>query len=160
VALLEDLIGQSQVAITDIRRLVYDLRPPALDDLGLVAAMRTQVMHYEHAGLRVTIEAPEHLPPLPAAVEVAAYRIMQEALTNVVRHAQAHSCQIHLTLGETLDLSIIDDGRGIPANRQAGVGLRSMQERTAELGGSCIVEALPTSGTRVYARLPCVPREM
>jgi signal transduction histidine kinase len=160
VGMLEDLIGQSQVAITDIRRLVYDLRPPALDDLGLVAAMRTQVMHYEHAGLRVTIEAPEHLPPLPAAVEVAAYRIMQEALTNVVRHAQAHSCQIHLTLGETLDLSIIDDGRGIPANRQAGVGLRSMQERTAELGGSCIVEALPTSGTRVYARLPCVPREM
>jgi signal transduction histidine kinase len=155
MALLEELIGQAQTAITDIRRLVYNLRPPALDDLGLVAAIRAQAIHYEHPGLRVSIEASEPLPELPAAVEVAAYRIIQEALTNVVRHANACSCLIHLAFDGTLRLEVTDDGCGIPADRQAGVGLRSMQERAVEVGGSCLVEALPTRGTRVQASLPC-----
>jgi len=74
-SLLQDLKHQSQTAITDIRRLVYDLRPPALDDLGLVEALREGARHYQQSGLRIDIDAPEHLPPLPAAVEVAAYRI-------------------------------------------------------------------------------------
>jgi signal transduction histidine kinase len=158
-ALLEGLIGQAQAAITDIRRLVYDLRPPALDDLGLVAAVRAQAIHYEHTGLRVSIEAPQHLPPLPAAIEVAAYRIMQEALTNVVRHADARSCLIRLAFDEALHLEITDDGCGISADRQAGVGLRSMHERTAEVGGSCVIKALPIKGTKVQVRLPCTPYE-
>jgi len=153
--LLEELISQAQTAITDIRRLVYNLRPPALDDLGFVAAIRAQAMHYEHPSLRVSIEASEPLPELPAAVEVAAYRIVQEALTNVVRHANARSCLIRLTFDGTLHLSVTDDGCGIPAERQAGVGLRSMQERAVEVGGSCVVEALPSKGTRVQASLPC-----
>ncbi len=153
--LLEELISQAQTAITDIRRLVYNLRPPALDDLGLVAAIRAQATHYEHTSLRVNVEAPEPLPELPAAVEVAAYRIVQEALTNVVRHANARSCLIRLTFDGTLHLSVTDDGCGIPAERQAGVGLRSMQERAVEVGGSCVVEALPSKGTRVQASLPC-----
>lgn len=155
VSLMNDLISQTQAAITDIRRLVYDLRPPALDDLGFVAAIRAQAIRYNHTGLRVTVKAPESLPPLPAAVEVAAYRIIQEALTNIVRHADAHTCLIRLTLDNALHLEIIDDGRGIPADRSLGVGLRSMHERTAELGGSCIVEALSAGGTRVLAILPC-----
>lgn len=153
--LLEELIGQAQAAISDIRRLVYNLRPPALDDLGLVAAIRTQVMHYEHPGLHINIEVPESLPELPAAVEVAAYRIVQEALTNVVRHANARVCLIRLTFDGTLHFSVTDDGCGIPVDRQAGVGLRSMQERAEELGGSCVVEALPGTGTAVQVSLPC-----
>jgi signal transduction histidine kinase len=156
IALLEELIGQAQSSITDIRRLVYNLRPPALDDLGLIAAMRTQATQYERTGLHVTLDAPKNLPELPAAVEVATYRIMQEALTNIVRHAAARSCFIRLTFDDGLHLEITDDGRGIPADREAGVGLRSMQERAEEVGGSCIVEALPTKGTRVQVRLPCI----
>jgi signal transduction histidine kinase/uncharacterized membrane protein SirB2 len=155
MALLEELIGQAQTAITDIRRLVYNLRPPALDDLGLVAAIRAQAINYEHSGLRVSIEAPEPLPELPAAVEVAAYRIIQEALTNVVRHANAHACHIRLTFDGALHLEVTDDGCGIPADRQAGVGLRSMQERAVEVGGSCVIEALLIKGTWVQASLPC-----
>ncbi len=155
MALLEELIGQAQTAITDIRRLVYNLRPPALDDLGFVAAIRAQIMHFEYPSLRISMEVPEPVPELPAAVEVAAYRIVQEALTNVVRHADARACFIRLTCDDALHLEITDDGCGIAADRQAGVGLRSMQERAEEVGGSCVAEALPTRGTRVRASLPC-----
>lgn len=152
--LLEDLIGQAQTAISDIRRLVYNLRPPALDDLGLVAAIRAQALHYDLPGLHVSIEAPMPLPEQSAAVEVAAYRIVQEALTNVVRHANARSCLIRLTCDGALLLEITDDGCGIAASRRAGVGLRSMRERAEEVGGTCVVEALPDKGTRVRASLP------
>jgi signal transduction histidine kinase len=102
--LLANLIEQAQTAIIDILRLVYNLRPPALDDLGLVAAVRAQMMQYELAGLHITIDAPDCLPLMPAAVEVAAYRIIQEALTNIIRHANAHSCLIRLTPGENLQM--------------------------------------------------------
>lgn len=155
VILLDELIVQAQTAITDIRRLVNNLRPPALDDLGLIAAIRTQAMHYGHSGLHISIDVPEPLPELPAAVEVAAYRIVQEALTNVIRHANAHSCLIHLAFDGILHLSVTDDGCGIPVDRQAGVGLRSMQERAEELGGCCVVEALTSRGTIVHGTLPC-----
>jgi signal transduction histidine kinase len=154
-ALLLELKTQTQTAIADIRRLVYDLRPPALDELGLVSAIR------EHAarniavdGLRVSVEAPETLPPLPAAVEVAAYRIALEALTNVARHAQAKNCTVALTIKEDLRLEIVDDGIGLPPSYHMGVGLTSMRERAAELGGTCAVGPGPRGGTRVAARLP------
>lgn len=155
--LLLDLKAQSQDAITDIRRLVYALRPPALDDLGLLGAIRETAAQYGQNGLRVAVEAPETLPPLPAAVEVAAYRIAQEALTNVVRHAEARTCAVLLDIdGEAgaLCLEIQDDGRGIGENRGTGIGLASMRERVAELGGSLTVESLPERGTIVRARLP------
>ena len=98
-------------------------------------------------------------PPLPAAVEVAAYRIVQEALTNVVRHSQAKSCRIQLSLAEMLSLEITDDGRGLPTERRPGVGLASMRERAQELGGSCQVETRPEGGVRVLARLPLPEQE-
>ena len=153
--LLDDLVKQAQTAISDIRILIYDLRPPALDDLGLIAALQAQAIRYEHRGLRIHLEAQPHLPALPAAVEVAAYRIIQEALTNVVRHAHAHSCLIRLTCDETLHVEIRDDGQGLPADLQPGVGTRSMRERAAELGGELSIETLPSGGTRVCATLPC-----
>jgi signal transduction histidine kinase len=152
--LLGELAAHTQVAIADIRRVVYDLRPPALDDLGLVLALREQATQYSHSGLQITIDAPERLPALPAAVEVATYRIVQEALTNVVRHARARSCAVSLTLGEALDVVIKDDGVGLPRRGRAGVGLTSMRERTAELGGLCRIESAPGSGTSIHARLP------
>src|SRR5205823_3777082 len=100
-------------------------------------------------------EAPDSLPLLPAAVEVAAYRIVQEALTNVTRHAQAHMCIVRLSLTDTvLQVEILDDGIGLPVERETGVGLLSMRERAAELGGSCVIGKRNGSGTRVCARLP------
>jgi signal transduction histidine kinase len=108
--------------------------------------------------LRVVVDAPGRLPPLPAAVEVAAYRITQEALTNVARHAHASACHIHLTLDDSIHLEISDDGVGLPARRPAGVGLNAMRERAAELGGACVVESAASGGTRVRISLP-IPKE-
>ncbi len=153
-ALLAELKAQTQAAISDIRRLVYDLRPPTLDELGLIPAIREQATNYSQNGLNVSVEAPEQLPPLPAAVEVAAYRIVQEALTNVSRHARARVCRVRLSLGDELELEITDDGVGLPEDFRAGVGLSSMRERAVELGGRCAAEPLTTGGTRVLARLP------
>ncbi len=153
--LLTELKTETKAAISDIRRLVYDLRPPALDELGLIPAIREQATNYGHDGLNVSVEAPKDLPPLPAAVEVAAYRIAQEALTNVVHHAKAHACHVRLSVGDGLELEITDDGVGLLEDRHAGVGLSSMRERAAELGGTCSAARTgPAGGTRVLARLP------
>jgi signal transduction histidine kinase len=168
--LLLELGGEIEVAIADIRRLVYALRPPALDELGLVAALRAEATRHdieEDSGSgpsvdrvtrpRVTVEAPETLPALPAAVEVAAYRIACEALTNAIRHAQATYCRIRLirlTLDDALQVEITDDGMGLPAERRVGVGLVSMRERAEELGGACSITSAPGRGVRVLATLP------
>jgi signal transduction histidine kinase len=157
--LLQELAIHTQSAISDIRRVVYDLRPPALDDLGLVLALREQAASYRQAGLQITIDAPEQLPPLPAAVEVAAYRIIQEALTNVVRHAKARTCTVRLILGDALDIEIHDDGIGLPPGVRTGVGLTSMRERTDELGGTYGIQSLPGQGTCIEARLPLLSVE-
>jgi signal transduction histidine kinase len=100
------------------------------------------------------VEAPVELPPLPAAVEVAAYRIALEALTNVARHAGADTCTVRLTVNGTLELEIADDGKGIPSDPRSGVGLTSMRERAEEIGGTCTIELRPDGGTRVRASLP------
>jgi signal transduction histidine kinase len=164
-ALLLGLETDLNSVVGEIRRLVYNLRPPALDDLGLVAAIRACAAEYggRASGTAaegnpvptITVDAPADLPALPAAVEVAAYRITQEALTNVTRHARAHDCVVRLALHDSLlEVEVHDDGVGITAERQAGVGLASMRERAAELGGTCVIEARPDSGTWVQARLP------
>ena len=158
--LVVELRGELQGAIADIRRLVYDLRPPALDDLGLGESLRRLAERYgsNDEPLSVLVEAPEDIPDLPAAVEVAVYRITQEALTNVARHARARTCLVRLAIDGDAVLEIVDDGVGIPAQRSAGVGLSSMRERASELGGSCTVEAVPEGGTRVFVLLP-LPKE-
>jgi signal transduction histidine kinase len=159
--LLNNLIEKSQGIVGEVRRLVYDLRPPALDELGLIGAIREYTIQSSVNGLQVTLDAPEHLPPLPAAVEVAAYRIIQEAVTNTLRHAHARSCRIGLTLMDeppTLHLEICDDGRGLPAGYHTGVGLGSMRERAQELGGECAIKTVATGGVRVSAQLP-LPKE-
>ena len=130
--LLDKLRVEVQDAITDIRRLVYDLRPPQLDELGLVGAIQELVSRLtessytgsprHHQRLNMTVEMPTSLPPLQAAVEVAAYRIAAEALTNVVRHAEATSCVLHLECRDMLMLEIRDDGRGFPPDTHRGSG--------------------------------------
>jgi signal transduction histidine kinase len=151
-----ELRQELRSAISDIRRLVYDLRPPALDDLGLVEALRQLAERYgsKDGPLRIVVELSEDLRNLPAAVEVAVYRITQEALTNVARHARARTCVVQLVVDDDVELEIVDDGVGISAERNAGVGLSSMNERASELGGNCIVESTREGGTRVLARLP------
>lgn len=153
-ALLAGLEADMEAALSDIRDLVYGLRPPALDDLGLAGAIREAADRYATEDLRITVHAPEALRDLPAAVEVAAYRIAQEALTNVVRHARAGSCLVRLSVAGELELEVSDDGSGVPADRPAGVGLSSMKERAAELGGTLEILSTPERGTRVLARLP------
>jgi two-component system NarL family sensor kinase len=179
-ALLAQLKGQTQEATTDVRRLVYGLRPPALDDLGLVSAIRQQATRHGllanglpqeaggdtspgEGGLVFSIEAPQHLPSLPAAVEVACYRIAQEAMTNVARHAKAHACRVRIWIDEvkdSLELEVVDDGVGLSEDRRAGVGMASMRERAAELGGTCEVAPAATGGTRVLARLPMPDQQL
>jgi signal transduction histidine kinase len=154
--LLDHLKSQSQAAIQDIRRLVYDLRPPALDELGLVEALREGVRQYGEAGNCVEINTtPNPLPDLPEAVEVAVYRITQEAITNVLRHAQAQHCTVSIAVQDhDLSLTIVDDGSGYPDNFHFGVGLNSMRERAEELGGTIRFENQPSGGACIQARLP------
>jgi two-component system, NarL family, sensor kinase len=162
-ALLGELETDLGTALVDIRRLVYELRPPALDELGLIGAIREEAARSgaqdtrrtaQAVGLGVTIEAPERLPALSAAVEVAAYRIVQEALTNMLRHAHARTGRVRFSLDGAFQVEITDDGVGLPSPRHVGIGLLSMRERAEELGGTCIVERNPAGGTRVLARLP------
>jgi signal transduction histidine kinase len=157
-ALMEELSERTRATVSDVRRSVHALRPPALDELGLVPALREGAAQYSQNGLHISMEAPESLPPLPAAVEVATYHIAQEAMTNVVRHAGASNCSMRITLVEqagVLHLEVEDDGRGVGEDHKAGVGTHSMRERAEELGGRCTIEALPQRGTLVSAQLPC-----
>ena len=154
--LLSDLAGRAHEAVADVRRSVHALRPPVLDELGLIPALRETAAQYGANDLTVSVRTPDALPPLPAAVEVAAYRIAQEAITNVARHAGARHCAVRLELdprGGVLRLEVEDDGRGMGAGR--GVGLHSMRERAEELGGTLVVGPAPEGGTRVRAELPC-----
>jgi signal transduction histidine kinase len=145
---------QARSAVTDVRRLVADLRPPALDDLGLVGALEALVAPLGAGGPAVEVRGSGTLDGLPAAVEVAAYRIAAEAVTNAVRHAGAQRVQLELSAGGTgLDVHVRDDGGGLPDDLTPGVGLASMRERAAELGGWCAVETA-AGGTAVRAWLP------
>ena len=161
--LLTEARAEVTEAIAEIRRLVYDLRPPALDELGLIGALRQQARRFVQVAdasdgrdqqMVVEVEAPEPLPPLPAAVEVAAYRIASEAITNAARHARATRCVVRITLDGDLDLEVTDDGRGRSSEAVAGVGLISMRERASELGGALTLVTGAVNGTQVHARLP------
>jgi two-component system, NarL family, sensor kinase len=154
--LLAELRGDAKQAIGDLRRVVYDLRPAALDELGLLGALGEQVDRFGRQGLSITLQAPLILPVLPAAVEVAAYRIIAEALTNIARHAHAHQATITVAIDGELRLAVHDDGTASAANGerwQPGVGLLSMAERVAEVGGALQAGPSPTGG-RVQASLP------
>jgi signal transduction histidine kinase len=157
--LVERLAEQVRGEIAEVRRLVDGLRPPALDQFGLVAALRHRAEEQRLPGvpgnrMLWTVEADEDVEPLPAAVEVAAYRIALEAVTNARRHSGAATCTVTLRRDDgALRLWVRDDGHGLAEDREAGVGLTSMRERAEELGGTCTV-ASGATGTLVDARLP------
>ena len=146
-----ELADQLRQSVAAVRQIVYGLRPAALDELGLAAALRREATQL--ASVRVTVDAPEPLAALPPSVEVAAYRIATEALTNVVRHSDATRVALRLAVdGSTLTVTVTDDGRATGA-WTPGVGLASMSARASEVGGAC--QAGPTGhGGRVVAVLP------
>jgi signal transduction histidine kinase len=154
--LLETLEAQVEQAVADVRRVVYGLRPPALDEFGLLRALQLQAAQLEATtpALSITLDLPQDAPgQLPAAVEVAAYRIACEALTNVVRHAGATACTVRLRLDSALELDVADNGRGLSPERRAGVGILGMRERAEELDGLLAITS-DACGTVVHARLP------
>lgn len=152
--LLVSATEQVQTMIGDVRRLIYGLRPATLDQLGLAASLRGLASQESSPGTSVTIDAPGSLPQLPAAVEVAAYWIAQEALTNVRRHAHARTCSVRVVVEPTvLRLEVADDGGGLTSG-STGIGLHTMKERAAEIGGTCEIGSRAGGGTLVAASLP------
>lgn len=156
-----DLVGrladQAREGIGEVRRLVEGLRPPALDQLGLVSALRHRAAEHGTGTGTVpwTVEADDDIEPLTAAVEVAAYRIVVEAVTNAQRHSGADRCVVRLSRDDgDLRIEVSDTGAGLAEDRRPGVGLSSMRERAEELGGTFEAGDRPGGGTVVRVRLP------
>jgi two-component system NarL family sensor kinase len=137
----------------EMRVLVDRLRPPALDR-GLEAALHGECARFDSTALTVRLDVSGSLEGLPAAVEVVAYRILSEALANVARHSQARTCWVTVVRDDMLVVVVQDDGIGLAHQVRRGVGLSSMQERAAEIGGTCQVTSADGSGARVEIRLP------
>ncbi len=156
--LLREMRGDVQATIVDVRRIVDGLRPVALDELGLVESLRRLVDRAPTGGPAVRLVA-EGADSPAAAVELAAYRIVQEALTNVLRHSGAGECEVCVQGGDgQLVVRVSDDGRGPAAvDRRSGSGLETMRERAEELGGSLELLPRPGGGTVVLAVLPRNP---
>jgi signal transduction histidine kinase len=158
--LLRSLEAEVKGSLDDVKRLVADLHPTALEQVGLVAALHgyaDTVTIRTGGDLRVEVRAADPLR-LPPEVEVAAYRIALEAVTNVARHARATRCTVSVRItDDEAVITVCDDGIGIPPTQPPGLGLRSIAERASRLGGSAAAEAGPDGGTVVQARLP-LPR--
>jgi signal transduction histidine kinase len=163
--LLDEVRAEARAAVGDIRRLVDDLRPPALDEVGLIAALRQRAASLSRSAgegpssaVVLEVEGPDQPGPLPAAVEVAAYRIVTEAMTNVVRHSGAARCLVTVSVNGALELSVADNGSRPWDDTRGGVGWASMRERAAELGGTCSISHRAEGGTLVHVVLP-LPRQ-
>jgi signal transduction histidine kinase len=162
IRIVEQLGSATRGLIDEVRHIVDDLRPAALDELGLIGAIRQHaetfdVFSSEHPdGFSVEVAAAGDLAELPAAVEVAAFRIAAEAVTNAARYSQGQRCTVALSRNGDLTMEISDDGRGLqPRVFGSGVGLGSMRERAAELGGECVINSRSDGpGTQVRVRLP------
>ena len=152
--LLAEARQETRTAIAEVRRLVDGLRPPAIDEVGLIGAIRQAAASLCGSELSIEVSGPAVLPDLPAAIEVATFRIASEAMANVQRHARASRCQIRVTANGVFELSVSDNGRGAPSGTVPGVGWTSMSDRAAELGGTCTIASRPGGGTVVRAVLP------
>jgi signal transduction histidine kinase len=155
---LANLSEEIRATVIDVRRVVEGLRPPALDELGLIGACRQAVDRLTRGSeVHADVQSSADVTALPAAVEVAAFRIVLEAVTNVVKHARARRCDVSLTRrNSALLVSIVDDGSGLVDGSGAGHGLSTMRERAEELGGT--ISLVPDGpGLRVEAILPTRP---
>lgn len=151
--ILDAVAGDLTACTVEVRQLVDELRPPALDR-GLAVGLRDECRRFDSAALSVQLEMHDDPGRLPAAVEVAAYRIVAEALNNVSRHADARNCRITVRRGRDLTIEVTDDGVGIVGPVRAGVGLASMRDRAGELGGDCEVVPAHPHGTSVRVHFP------
>jgi signal transduction histidine kinase len=150
---LIELQGNLRSAVGDIRQLVYNLRPPALDELGLIFALKEMSYQFADSSVEITIEAPDEDMNLHAAIEVAAYRIVQEAVTNAIKHSNGSLCKVTIEpIAQHLVITIKDNGQGIPANHKSGIGLNSMRERAEEVDGKFTFKN--ENGTFIQVRLP------
>jgi signal transduction histidine kinase len=155
--LIEELTEDMRQATREIRSLVYGLRPPMLDDLGLVAAI--EHIKLPASALLLVVNAPRPLPPLSAATEVAVYRITNEAIHKVVKHADATCCAVAIEVDAgTLLLIVSDDGKNPAVSPTSGIGIQSMKERATELGGTFSIYAREDKGTQIEVRLPLETR--
>jgi signal transduction histidine kinase len=145
-------------AVEDVRRIIDELRPAALEDVGLAQALRERAASLaarSASGMVIDVSAAEPIPDLPEQVETAAFRIVEEAMTNVLRHARASRCEVRVEVDGALVVSVSDNGIGLPAQtRVGGIGLTSMRQRADDLGGCCTVSPAVPSGVIVQARLP------
>jgi two-component system, NarL family, sensor kinase len=153
-SLLDETREEAKETIKEVRRLVDDLRPPAIDEVGLVGALRQRAAALSTDALGYEVTGPDALPVLPAAVEVAAFRIASEAMTNTAKHSGASRCVVEVELDETLSITVVDNGLGAARLSGTGVGWTSMTERAAELGGSCTISSRAEGGLVVRALLP------
>ncbi len=152
---LTGLIDQAQATVSEVRRIVHGLRPPALDELGLYGALEVLADGFASPGLRVELRLPKERQTLSAAVEVAVYRIAQEALTNVSRHARAQTATLALWFeGDGLRLEVTDDGVGLSPDAEPGIGLASMRDRAEGIGGTLTILPNRPRGTCITARFP------
>ncbi len=160
--LLEVLKEQIQSVILEIQRFIRQLRPMTLDQVGLYGAIEQLINELNTVSpLKATLMASSALPPLSEAVEIAAFRIVNEALTNVVRHSRADECTVRLEiLGDEISIEVSDNGTGFAPDVPTGVGLNSMHERAVELGGSFTLNSAPGAGTRLKAYLPLLLAEV
>ncbi len=153
-------------SLTELQRLIADLRPSHIDDLGLPAAVRWCAKNFENRGVfKVDVEVEGHEHPLDDAVKIALFRVLQESLNNIIKHARASQVNVHVIYEPTdVRLTIKDNGQGFDMhevrNRKTGrvsLGLLGMQERAALMGGSCFIHSMPGSGTLVDIRMPYHP---
>jgi signal transduction histidine kinase len=153
---LDAIQTELRTAIGDVRRLVHGLRPPALDEFGLVPALRTRLLGFEGAtGIeQVRLELVGDDRSMPDAMEVAIYRIVEESLTNAIRHGRAGNVTVTLDPGGPIRLTIVDDGLGFSEQMEPGVGIRSMRERAEELGGSFSIAQADERGVRIEVIFP------
>jgi two-component system sensor histidine kinase UhpB len=151
------LATQLHSSLDEIRRISRDLRPEALDDLGLVNALIALISRTDRQGdLRIERQLSAELPPLSSELELVIYRVAQEALTNVLRHAQASRCIVALGVDDgVVELRVADDGVGMPSQtEEETIGIEGMRERALLGGGTLSIESSPGHGTTVTLRLP------
>lgn len=156
--LARELADEVQRAVVEVRRICEGLRPAALNELGLAGALTESLEPLQRFGPKISLIV-DDLPTLAPAVEVAAFRIVMEAVTNAVRHADSQHVLVRVGYDEGVVVNVYDDGRGLAEDRVPGIGLRGMSDRADEVGGRLTISSGPPGGTVVHSWLPAADRD-